>query len=56
MVYHFRVYDVHTDDTVVPPRKSTAERIDRIRGQIIEESGEDVPESALDGDGQYIPR
>ena len=55
MVYHFKVYDGTNDKFLVPPRKSTAERIGRVGGQLIEETGEDVPDSALDDDGRYDP-
>jgi hypothetical protein len=54
-VYHFRVYDPANDATIVQPRKSTAERIERIRGEIIPGTAEEVDPSTLDEDGRYNP-
>lgn len=53
-VHSFRVYDANTDDYVYPPRKSTEERIVRIRGEILPGTEQDVPDDQLDGDGKHI--
>jgi hypothetical protein len=54
-VFHFRVYNAATDEVLIPPRKSTVERIKQIGGEIIEATGEDVPESSLDDYGRFDP-
>jgi hypothetical protein len=42
-VYHFKKWDGRTDQMIVPPRKSTAERIKDIQGAvIIEETARNV--------------
>lgn len=56
LVYHFRVYDGINDKIIVPVRKSTAPRIAKIRGEIIQGTGEVVDVTALDEDGRYDPR
>jgi len=55
MVYHFKVYDGFRDEFVVPALKSTAERIGRVRGDLIPDSAEDVPASQVDDDGRCRP-
>lgn len=55
-VHHFRVYDAKTDVWISPPRKSPVERINRVGGQIIPGTGEDVNASALDEQERYDPR
>ena len=55
MVYHFKWFNGLADEAIIPPLKSTAERIKKIRCEVIEESGEDVPISALDAEGRYNP-
>jgi hypothetical protein len=54
-VHSFKVWDINKGDYAYPPLKSTAERIERARGVIIPNTAEDVPEFAVDGDGQYDP-
>jgi len=54
-VFSFRVYDHASGDEVVQPRKSTIERIKRIGGTIIPDTGELVSESELDDGGRYTP-
>jgi DNA-binding cell septation regulator SpoVG len=55
-VHHFRVYDGIKDVFIVPVRKSTADRIARIRGEIIQGSAEQVDAAALDQHERYDPR
>lgn len=50
-VYRYRWYDVSTDSNDVRPMRGTREAIDRISGEIIEESAEEVDASLLDGNG-----
>ena len=53
MVYQFRTFDINTGDMVRQPVKSTADRIATIpHAQIIEGTGEDVPDSAVDDEGR----
>ena len=55
LVYHFKVYDPHTDETIVPPRKSTAERIKEIGGLLLAETEETVSPDKLDDHGRHMP-
>jgi hypothetical protein len=55
MVYHFRVWDHIKGETVIPPLKRPSDRIRKVRGEIILETGEDVPLDALDDLGRYDP-
>ena len=55
MVYHFRIFDGRTDEVLIPLRKSPAERIKRVEGEIIEDTGEDVPVTSLDEHGRFDP-
>ena len=55
-VYHFKVYDPIKDEEVIPPRKSPAHRINRIGGQILMDTAEDVDASSLDGQERYDPK
>ena len=51
-VYAFKVWDAGAGEMVQPPRKSTKERIAKIGGEIIPNSGEWVEPSAIDADGR----
>ena len=55
-VHHFRVYDVINDAYVIPIRKSPADRIKRIGGEIIPDTSEEVEVSSLDEHDRYDPR
>lgn len=55
-VYHFKVYDAINDEWVMPVRKSPADRIKEIRGEIVPGTEEEVPESDLDEHRRYDPR
>lgn len=55
-VYAFKVWDGFADTYNYPEFKSTKERIDRVRGVILDDTAENVPVSALDEDGRYIPQ
>lgn len=54
-VHYFRTWNAVQDGWIEQPLKSPADRINKIGGQIIEGTGEDVPESALDSEGRYNP-
>jgi hypothetical protein len=54
-VFHFRVYDFVNDTWVVPSRKSPKERVERVRGEIIPNTGEFIHESDLDSEGRFDP-
>ena len=56
IVHHFKIYDPASDSWIVPPRKSTTERIQDIRGIIIPGTGEEVDRAFLDEQGRYDPR
>lgn len=51
-VHSFRAWDSRAGDMVQPPQKSTAERIARIGGEIVPDTGEWVDPSAIDADGR----
>ena len=53
-VHSFRAYDVRNDEYAYPQRKSTKERIERIRGEIIPGTGIDVPEYEVDAEGKHV--
>ena len=56
IVYNFRIYDIRTDDHVIPPFKRTVDAIKRIPGaRSIPGTSEEVDHSALDDDGRYHP-
>ena len=55
-VHHFKVWDAQTDEYISPPRKSPAERIKAVGGEIIPGTAESVEEAALDDHGRYDPR
>ena len=52
-VHHFKVWDINTGDWRIPPLKSTAARIAKVRGKIIPGSMENVPASSLDREGRW---
>jgi 3-isopropylmalate dehydratase small subunit len=54
-VYKFRKYDIDKDENIVSKRYATRACIDRLGGEIIEESERDAPDFALDSDGFYDP-
>ena len=56
IVYHFKVYDAINDTWIVPVRKSPADRIKDIRGEIIPGTEQEVPEALLDEHRRYDPR
>ena len=55
-VHSFRVWNPTTDTYIMPERKSPAERIERIRGEIIPGTAELVDASDLDDQERYDPR
>jgi hypothetical protein len=55
-VYHFRVWDQQKGESVVPRRKSTAERIRDLGGTIVAGSAEEVDEAKLDLERRYDPK
>lgn len=55
MVYHFRGWSQAEGDNLVPARKATAEFITANKLTIIEGTGEEVPDEAVDGNGLYQP-
>lgn len=52
-VFHFLHYDARTDETVKPPSKRPLDDIERIRGTVIEGTGEFVHRNELDVHGRY---
>ena len=54
-VHHFKFWDIKSGDWVIPPLKSTAERIKKAGGKIIPNTMEMVPNSAVDSEGRCIP-
>lgn len=56
VVHHFRVWNPSADAYVTPERKSPAERIERVRGEIIPGTAELVDRSQLDDFDRYDPR
>jgi hypothetical protein len=54
-VYQFAVWDHAAGEMKTQLLKSTEERIKRIGGEIIDGTGEDVPENMLDSEGRYDP-
>jgi hypothetical protein len=55
MVFHVERYSILTDRVVRSQCKMTEARATTNGGAIIEDTGEDVPESALDSEGRYYP-
>jgi hypothetical protein len=53
-VFNFKVWDTQNDTWIFHPRASTRERIARIEGTILENSGRLVDESCVDAEGQEI--
>jgi hypothetical protein len=51
-VHSFKHWDAGANDMVQAARKSTAERIARVRGEIVPDTGEWVDPSAIDADGR----
>jgi hypothetical protein len=56
IVYHFEVWNGINDRMIIPPRKSPEERIKSIGGNVLWDSAEEVPVSALDDEGRFDPR
>jgi hypothetical protein len=54
-VYYARVRDSSRAEMTVTPHKGTAEWIDRIGGEKILDTVEEVNESDLDAQGRYVP-
>lgn len=52
-VFEFLHYDPRIDETIKPPSKRTEEDIIRIRGTLVEGTGEVVHRSKLDAHGRY---
>jgi hypothetical protein len=55
-VHHYKVLDTATGNWVVPPLKSTAERIAEMKGEIIAGTMDAVARTSLDKDGCYNPK
>lgn len=55
-VHQFRVWDSARGEYVTQPVKSPADRIARIGGEIVPQTGEAVKRSELNSDGRYNPR
>lgn len=53
-VYAFKVWDGFSDTYHYPEYKSTKERIDRVRGVILDDTAELVDISDLDADGRFM--
>jgi hypothetical protein len=56
MVYAHRIKDSRTSQMVVAPHKRTAAAIEFPRGEIMPNTGEEVPDAAVDGEGRYNPQ
>ncbi len=54
-VFHFRAYDPINDQILIPFRKSPRQRIERIGGEIIPDTGELVLLFELDDQERYNP-
>ena len=54
-VYGYRHYNVITDKFYVSRFKGTKRYIDRVRGELMRDTAEAVPSSAVDIDGRYDP-
>jgi hypothetical protein len=50
-VYRFRKYDILAGENKTPPMRGTCEAIERIKGNIIEDSAEEIDSALLDGNG-----
>jgi hypothetical protein len=55
-VHHCLVWDHERGCSVIPPMKSTIERIALIGGKILPGTAEEVEASDLDGRCRYVPR
>lgn len=54
-VYQFRVWDATNDGWIIQPRKSPAQRIHQVGGELIEGTEEEVSSNDLDEHGRYMP-
>ncbi len=52
-VHHFRIWDQLGGEMVVPASKRTAQSIKDIGGEIVPDTDQEVPISALGPDGKY---
>jgi len=52
-VYAFRVYGSHVESPRLANFKATRETIQRLQGELVAGTEEDVARSELDGDGRY---
>ena len=53
-VYNFSQFEVGSDAPVVSGFKAQRQAIKKLfKGQVLEGTGEEVPESELDGDGRF---
>ena len=51
MVYFFRKYDINNDEFIRSKRPATREAIDRVRGEVLEDTAIQIDDSEVDGDG-----
>ena len=56
MVYHFRIYDGAKGESIIGPRKATKDWVEKIDGEILKDTAEEVGVSELDADGLYSPK
>lgn len=54
-VHHYLVWDHQRGRSVIPPMKSTVERIALVSGKIVPGTAEQVEVAALDGKSRYLP-
>ena len=54
-VYQFKAWDHAAGEMKTQPLKSPKERIERVGGEIIEGTAEDVSDDALDAQGRFDP-
>ncbi len=50
-VFRFNVYDIQTDTNSIRPLRATREAIEKLKGEPIIESCEEVDSALLDGNG-----
>jgi hypothetical protein len=55
-VYSFRKFDMEADENRVGARKATRHAIQTVKGELIEETEEEVADNELDGDGRPAVR
>lgn len=55
MVYQFEGWSQSQGDMIAPAKKATAEFITANNLTLIEGTGEEVPDNAVDGNGRYHP-